>query len=101
MFTGGSLQISGTIANDGIIDVNDGTIEMKSASAQTIGASVFSGNTIKNIIINNTEGVTLLDPSMFQELSLFKTGIWSQTVILHSCQQNCRQLLSMVLATAI
>ncbi|MDY0099912.1 MAG: hypothetical protein RBR81_11975 [Bacteroidales bacterium] len=62
LFTGGSLQISGTIANDGIIDVNDGTIEMKSASAQTIGASVFSGNTIKNIIINNTEGVTLLGP---------------------------------------
>lgn len=58
---GNTLQISGTIINNGTFDALDGTIEFNGTLAQTIGSDVFSGNTIKNIIINNSVGVTLQD----------------------------------------
>ena len=59
---GNTLQISGTITNNGTFDATDGTIEMTGSLAQNIGANVFTGNTIKNLIINNPAGVTLLGP---------------------------------------
>jgi fibronectin-binding autotransporter adhesin len=55
-----TLQIGGTITNSGTFTASSGTIEMKGSSAQTIGAGVFAGNTIKNLTINNSSGVTLL-----------------------------------------
>lgn len=60
--TGGTLQIAGSIANSGIFTATEGTIEMKGSAPQTIGANVFSTNTLKNLIINNEEGVTLAGP---------------------------------------
>ena len=36
-----------------------GTIEMRGSAAQTIGAGIFAGNTIKDLTINNSTGVTL------------------------------------------
>lgn len=60
VITGGTLEISGTLTNNGILDVTDGTIEMNGTSAQTIGSSVFSGNTVKNLNVNNAAGVSLL-----------------------------------------
>jgi hypothetical protein len=62
IISGNTLQISGTITNNGTFDASDGTILMNGSSAQTIGASVFSGNTIKNLTVNNTSGVSLLGP---------------------------------------
>ena len=59
---GNTLQISGTITNNGTFDVTDGTIEMTGSLAQNIGANVFTGNTIKNLIIINPAGVILLGP---------------------------------------
>jgi len=60
--TGNTLQISGSITNDGTLDVSDGTVEFNGSAPQVIGASVFAGNTVKNLIINNNAGVTLQGP---------------------------------------
>lgn len=56
---GGILQIAGSIANSGTFTASEGTIEMKGSEAQSIGANVFSANTLLNLIINNAAGVTL------------------------------------------
>jgi len=55
-----TIQISGTITNNGTFTAASGTIEMKGSVAQLIGANVFASNTIKDLIINNPLGVTLL-----------------------------------------
>ena len=54
-----TLQISGTISNSGTFTASNGIIEMNGTSVQTIPAATFSGNTIKEIIVNNLAGVTL------------------------------------------
>ncbi|MCF8450475.1 MAG: T9SS type A sorting domain-containing protein [Taibaiella sp.] len=60
--TGGTLAISGAISNSGTFTASaGGTIEMNGSTAQTIPSSVFAGNTINNLTINNTGGVTLSD----------------------------------------
>ncbi len=55
----GILQIGGTISNSGTFTASSGTITLNGSSAQTIPASTFSSNTIQNLIINNSSGVTL------------------------------------------
>ena len=58
--TGNTIQVSGTITNNGSFSVADGTIEMNGSASQSIGANIFTGNTIKDLIINNPAGVSLL-----------------------------------------
>jgi hypothetical protein len=53
------LQIAGTITNEGTFSVANGTIEMNGSSAQIIPSSVFAGDTIQNLTLNNNAGVTL------------------------------------------
>jgi hypothetical protein len=60
--SGNTIQISGTITTNGTFTATSGIIEMNGNSAQVIGANIFSGNTINNLIINNSAGVTLLGP---------------------------------------
>ena len=60
--TGNTIQISGAITNNGTVDASTGTVEMNGSSAQTIGADVFSSNTIRNLTISNPAGVSLLGP---------------------------------------
>jgi hypothetical protein len=55
----GVLQIGGTINNSGVFTATSGTITMNGSLTQTIPASTFSTNTIKDLIINNSAGVTL------------------------------------------
>ena len=62
IISGNTLQITGTIANNGTFDASNGTIVMNGSSAQTIGATVFSGNTIRNLTISNAAGVSFLGP---------------------------------------
>jgi hypothetical protein len=62
IISGNTLQIAGTIANNGTFDASNGTIVMNGSSAQTIGATVFSGNTIRNLTISNAAGVSFLGP---------------------------------------
>ncbi|SDJ77060.1 T9SS type A sorting domain-containing protein [Flavobacterium noncentrifugens] len=56
----GVLDIAGAINNSGVINTVNGTIAFLGTSAQTIPSNAFQGNTIKNLIINNTAGVTML-----------------------------------------
>jgi hypothetical protein len=60
--TGNSIQISGTISNNGTFTTDAGIVEMNGSVAQVIGADVFAGNTIMDLIINNPAGVTLQGP---------------------------------------
>jgi hypothetical protein len=57
--SGGTLQIAGTISNSGTFYASNGTVVMNGSSAQTIPASTFATNTVKNLTINNSAGVTL------------------------------------------
>lgn len=59
---GGTLSISGDLTTEGgTIQARTGTIEMNGTTAQTIRGEIFEGDTIQNLIINNTAGVTLDD----------------------------------------
>ena len=54
----GLLHIGGTISNDGIFDVTDGTLELNGTSgAQDIDGNLFKDSTVKNLIISNTVNV--------------------------------------------
>lgn len=55
----GTLQIYGAIVNNGTFTATNGTIEMSGSTAQAIPAGTFTGNTILNLTVNNTAGVTL------------------------------------------
>ncbi len=56
---GAVLQVAGTITNSGILTASNGTIELNGTSgAQTIAGSIFSGNSINNLIISNSNGVS-------------------------------------------
>ncbi len=55
----GTLQIAGTISNSGTLTATAGTIELNGSLAQSIPAATFSSNTIQNLVINNSNGVTL------------------------------------------
>lgn len=66
MITAGSLDINnkllkigGNVSNSGTFTANEGTVEFNGPAAQTIPASTFAGNLVRNLIINNTAGVTL------------------------------------------
>jgi hypothetical protein len=59
---GNTLKIAGTIINNGTFSAAAGTIEMNGSGAQVIGNNIFSGNALKDLVINNTSGVTLLGP---------------------------------------
>jgi hypothetical protein len=60
--TGNTIQISGSITNNGTFDASDGRIELNGSVAQTIGPGIFAGNTIKDLLVNNSAGVTLTGP---------------------------------------
>ncbi len=72
--SGSTLQIAGSITNNGSFSASDGTIEMNGSSAQIIGASVFSGNTIKNLTVNNNAGVSLSGPLSITGKLLVQNG---------------------------
>jgi len=69
----GALQIAGTIHKSGALNAVDGTVRMiGTTGAQAIPANTFATNYIKNLTINNTNGVILAG-----ELNL--TGILAPT----------------------
>lgn len=59
--TGASLKITGAINNSGAFTAGNGTIVMSSSTPQNIPANTFTGDTIKNLTVNNIAGVTLDD----------------------------------------
>lgn len=58
----GTVQVKGSIINNGIFTAFNGSIEMNGNASQIIGPDVFNANTIKNLIINNPSGVSLQGP---------------------------------------
>jgi hypothetical protein len=55
----GVLQISGSINNSGTFAASAGGITFNGSTAQTIPASAFTSNTIEDLVINNSAGVTI------------------------------------------
>lgn len=55
----GKLTLYGSIANSGTFDVSDGTLEFAGSSTQTIPAAAFTGNNIKNLVVNTSDTVKL------------------------------------------
>jgi fibronectin-binding autotransporter adhesin len=72
--SGNTLQIAGTITNNGTFTADNGTIELNGSSAQVIGTGIFTGNTIKNLTINNNAGVTLQGPLNVTGIVKVSTG---------------------------
>ena len=72
--TGNTIQISGSITNNGIFNATDGIIEMNGSIPQTIGANVFETNTIKDLIINNAAGISLSGPLNITGILTLQTG---------------------------
>jgi hypothetical protein len=54
-----TINITGTITNNGTFTSTAGTIGFTGTQAQTIPANIFANNTIQNLTINNAAGVTL------------------------------------------
>jgi len=57
--SGGTLSIYGSISNSGTFTATSGKIVMAGSTAQTIPASTFSSNTIQDLEISNSAGVSL------------------------------------------
>lgn len=53
------LQVSGTIINNGTLDVTAGTLELTGTTAQTISGSAFKNRIINNLKLSNNAGVSL------------------------------------------
>lgn len=52
-----NMQIAGTITNNGSFDVTDGSLEFNGTSAQNVSGNAFVSNTVRNIILSNTNGL--------------------------------------------
>lgn len=74
---GGALQISGAISNSGTFTASNGTIEMNGSSSQSIPASAFASNTVKNLTINNSAGVSLGGALSVSEILKVTTGTFT------------------------
>ncbi len=72
--SGNKIQISGTMTNSGTFTASDGTIELNGTSQQTIGAGIFAGNIIKDLIINNSAGVILQGPLSLTGIAKIQNG---------------------------
>lgn len=57
--SGGTLQIAGEIINSGTLNATSGSVSFNGNEAQTIPAATFTSNSVKNLAINNSAGVTL------------------------------------------
>ncbi len=75
--SGNTLSITGTVTNDGTYTASAAVIEMNGTAAQTIDADLFTGNTIKDIIINNPAGVTLLGTLSVTGIVNVQSGVFT------------------------
>jgi fibronectin-binding autotransporter adhesin len=56
-----SILIGGSITNSGTFDSKNGSVAFNGASAQTISAGAFSPDTVRDLTVNNSAGVSLAD----------------------------------------
>lgn len=69
-----TLKIAGSISNSGTFIVSNGSIELNGSTAQVIPANAFTGNTIKNLTVNNAAGVTLNGTLQLSDILKVTTG---------------------------
>ena len=62
IITSNTIQVSGTIINNGTLDAGSAIVEMNGSLWQAIGVNVFDANTIMDLKINNPAGVSLFGP---------------------------------------
>jgi hypothetical protein len=55
----GELKIAGAIVNNGVLNATDGTIEFVGSSTQNISGSFFANRTLKNLALNNANGLNV------------------------------------------
>jgi len=72
--TGNTLQIAGVISNSGTFRATAGTIEMKGSEVQMLPADVFITDTIMNLTVDNSNGVTLGGPLNITGIVKAQTG---------------------------
>ncbi len=75
----GILQVAGSIASAGTLNITTGMLELNGSSAQIIQGSVFSTSTIGGLKINNSAGVTIgsqlnITDSVVPTLGTLNTG---------------------------
>ncbi len=58
---GGTLRIAGSISNSGVLDAEDGRIELTGSAAQTIPVGAFKNNTVRYLELDNSSGASLAD----------------------------------------
>jgi|GEM_PF-882466 len=56
----GTLEVGGSLTSMGTLTATGGSIHLNGSLPQKIAASVFNTNTIQNLLIDNTAGVSLL-----------------------------------------
>lgn len=57
----GILRLTGSITNSGTLNLTDGTLDLAGTSAQSFAGSMLSSNSLKNLRISNSNGVSLLN----------------------------------------
>ncbi|MCW3091614.1 MAG: hypothetical protein JWP81_2683 [Ferruginibacter sp.] len=57
--TNATMRIAGTITNNGTFDVGNGSLDFNGTSAQSIAGSYFLGNTMKDLILSNPNGLSV------------------------------------------
>lgn len=93
VLSGGTLEVTGSITNNGTLDASAGTIELTGTTPQTIGAGIFSGNTVHNLNINNSSGVTLTGVLDVTGILKVTTGSLSSNGFLTLASTNTRTAL--------
>ncbi|HXR84107.1 MAG TPA: T9SS type A sorting domain-containing protein [Hanamia sp.] len=96
----GKLQVSGTVTNNGTLDITNGTLGMNGSSAQTIAGSMFYNKTVNNLIVNNTSSPGLsLSSTLNDTLKISGTLTFGNSVARLNTNDNLN-LLSTVNGTA-
>ena len=70
----GTIMIYGSVTSNSGFDASDGTVEFVGPAAQSVGNNIFTGNTIKNLTVNNNAGVTLQGPLNVSGVVLVQNG---------------------------
>ncbi|ALM47776.1 hypothetical protein AMR72_01990 [Flavobacterium psychrophilum] len=71
------IRIGGNITSTGSFIVSNGTVEMNGTNAQSIAASSFTGNLIKNLTVTNNAGVGLGGAISLTEILKVNTGTFN------------------------
>ena len=69
-----TVKIAGAVTSSGTLNAVGGTVVMYGSYAQSVPASTFTGNTIKDLVISNSSGVTLKGPLSLTDVLTISSG---------------------------